>query len=173
MALKDLFKKNASGTPPLPTPQDLYSELQTVTPDSMRYLLHDLFATNTYWDLKTERSSARQTKGGNWEVSLDVQARKFTVDTLGIEADVPMDDWVQIGVFDPVDGQKGEPEMRYLEWHRIRSREQTIVVNLPHKPAYAGIYPNHLLMDLKRVDNSSEVDLQHQKLLNKIPIRGE
>ena len=163
MALKDLFKKNASGTPPLPTPLDLYHELQNVTPDSMQYLLHDLFATNTYWDLKTEQSSARQIKGGNWEVSLDVQARKFTVDTLGVQADVPMDDWVQIGIFEAGDGQKGERETRYLKWHRIRSGEQTIVVDLPHKPAYAGIDPNHLLMDLKRVDNSSEVNLQYQE----------
>ncbi|MBF8962140.1 ABC transporter permease [Pontibacter sp. FD36] len=163
MALRKLFRENASGAPPLPTPQDLYSELQHVTPDSMQYLLHDLFAANTFWDLKTEKSTARKNRAGNWEVSLDLQARKYTVDTLGVEANVPMGDWIQIGVYKPADGQKEEREMLYLKWHRIRSGKQTIVVELPHKPAYAGIDPNHLLMDQKRMDNSKEVSLQKQE----------
>ncbi|MFD2514807.1 ABC transporter permease/M1 family aminopeptidase [Pontibacter locisalis] len=163
MALQNLFKKNAFGSPPLPTPQDLYSELQRVTPDSMQYLLHDLFATNTYWDLKTEQSSARETKGGNWEVSLDVQARKYTVDTLGVETDVPMNEWIQLEIYEPVEGQEGERETLYLQKHRIHSGKQTIVVKVPRKPAYAGIDPNYLLMDLKRKDNTSEVRLvQHE-----------
>ncbi|MBC5991859.1 ABC transporter permease/M1 family aminopeptidase [Pontibacter cellulosilyticus] len=163
MALKNLFKKNAFGSPPLPTPQDLFSELQKVTPDSMHYLLHDLLATNTYWDLKTEQSSASQTKEGSWQVSLDVQARKYTVDTLGVETDVPMDDWIQIGIFDAGEGQKGEREALYLKWHRISSGKQTIKVNLPNKPAYAGIDPSNLLMDLKRGNNTSKVALQQQE----------
>ncbi|MEJ8801965.1 ABC transporter permease/M1 family aminopeptidase [Pontibacter sp. H249] len=158
-ALQKLYSKNADGFPPLPIPQDLFSELQKVTPDSIQYLLHDLFAANTFWDLKTERSSARKNKAGKWAVSLELQARKYTVDTLGVETDVPMDDWIQVGVFKPVDGQQGEKEMLYLQWHHIRSGKQTIVVELPHKPAYAGIDPNHLLMDLKRLNNSSEVSL--------------
>lgn len=160
-ALLNLFKKNASGTPPLPIPQDLYHELQNVTPDSMQYLVHDLLATNTYWDLKTEHSAARQTQKGTWEVKLDIQARKYTLDTLGIEADVPMDDWVRIGIFQQKGGEKGEPEMLYLKWHKIHSGNQTLVVDLPNKPssAYAGIDPNHLLMDLKRENNIRKIDL--------------
>jgi ABC-2 type transport system permease protein len=162
-ALRNLLRKNAFGTPPLPIPEDLYSELQHVTPDTIQYLLHDLFAANTFWDLRTERASARKTSKDNWEVSLVVQARKYTVDTLGTEADVQMDDLVQVEIFRPKDGQKGERETLYLQWHRIRSGKQTIVVDLPRKPVYAGIDTNNLLMDLKRADNSSEVDIQHQE----------
>lgn len=162
MALRNLFKKNVYGTPPLPTPLDLYSELQKVTPDSIQYLLHDLFAANTFWDLKTERASARQTGTNNWEVSLDVRARKYTVDTLGYEADVPMDDWVQVEIFEQK-GQKAKQETLYLQWHRLRSGDQTIVVDLPRKPTSSGVDLKHLLMDLKRTDNSSEVNIQHQE----------
>jgi hypothetical protein len=161
LALQNFFKKYSAVNSERPVPSDLYKEIQAVTPDSIQYLLHDLFAANTFWELKTERSLARQTGTGNWEVSLDVQARKYTVDTLGVEADVPMDDWVQIGIFEPVEGKNGEREIIYLNWHRIRSGKQTIVVNLPRKPTHAAIDPNYLLMDLKRADNSSEVNLQH------------
>ena len=69
-----------SGAPPLPTSLDLYRELQAVTPDSLRYLLHDLFEANTFWELETERATAKQTAAGAWQVTLDVQARKVVVD---------------------------------------------------------------------------------------------
>jgi hypothetical protein len=33
-------------------------------------------------------------------VSLDRRARKVVVDEIGVETNVPMNDWVEIGVFD-------------------------------------------------------------------------
>ena len=91
-ALRRLFEKYRSGAPPLPTTLDLYRELQAVTPDSYRTLLHDLFEANTFWELKTERATAEQTEAGAWQVTLDVRARKVVVDTAGIETVLPMDD---------------------------------------------------------------------------------
>ena len=92
---------------------DLYRELQAVTPDSFQYLLEDLFERNTFWDLETHRATAQQTAGGTWQVSLDVRSRKFVVDEVGHETDVPMDDWLEVGVFD-----EGE---RYLQKHGSRA----------------------------------------------------
>ena len=60
-ALRSLLKKHGSGVPPLPTSLDLYRELQAVTPDSYQYLLRDLFEKNTFWELATERATAKQT----------------------------------------------------------------------------------------------------------------
>ena len=79
-ALRRLLEKDGSGTPPLPTSLDLYRELQAVTPDSLQYLLHDLFEANTYWELETEQAAAVQTEVGTWQVTLDVRARKVVVD---------------------------------------------------------------------------------------------
>lgn len=76
----------------MPTSLDLYRELQAVTPDSLQYLLHDLFEANTFWELETERATAEQTEAGTWQVTLDVQARKLEVDSEGVETPVPMDD---------------------------------------------------------------------------------
>ena len=44
-ALRRLLAQYASGA--LLTTLDLYRELQAVTPDSLQYLLHDLFEANT------------------------------------------------------------------------------------------------------------------------------
>ena len=61
---------------------DLYRELQAVTPNSYRSLLHDLFEANTFWELETEQAAAEQTAAGTWQVTLDAQARKVVVDSL-------------------------------------------------------------------------------------------
>jgi ABC-2 type transport system permease protein len=145
-ALRRLFERHRSGRPPLPTSLDLYRELQAVTPEPFQYLLQDLFEKNTFWELKTERATAQQTEGGTWQVTLAVHARKVVVDEAGVETEVPMDDWLEVGVFD-----EGEPSVQKF---RIRSGTQTITVTVPQKPARAGIDPRHLLSDLGEEDQN-------------------
>ncbi|QHT71524.1 hypothetical protein GXP67_35115 [Rhodocytophaga rosea] len=154
-ALRHLLNKHTSGELPLPTTLDLYDELQTVTPDSLHYLLHDLFEKNTYWRLKTEQLAAIQTKSGNWQVTLKVQAHKVVVDSTGYEKEVPMNDWLEVGIFE---GGKGLNEPLYLGMHQIRSGEQTIKVTVPRKPVSGGIDPNYLMIDLKLEDNMMQLD---------------
>jgi ABC-2 type transport system permease protein len=160
-ALRRLLEKHRTAEAPLATTLDLYGELQAVTPDSLQYLLHDLFEVNTYWELETERSTAVETEGGAWQVTLDVRARKVVADSAGVEAEVPMNDWVQVGVFAPAEqgGKLSEP--LYVQMHRIRSGKQTITVRVPSKPARAGIDPHHLLIDLEMDDNSKKVEIEN------------
>jgi hypothetical protein len=159
-ALRSLLKKHGSGVPPLPTPLDLYRELQAVTPDQYQYLLQDLFERNTFWELETERATAQQTEGGTWQVTLDVRARKVVIDEAGVETEAPMDDWLEVGVVD-----EGEPS---LQKHRIHSGKQTIVVTVPQKPARAGIDPRHLLSDLGEMDKNVKA-----VKINPLPARSD
>ena len=146
-----------TANPPLPTTLDLYRELKVVTPDSLQYLLHDLFAANTFWELETSDASIKQLSAGKWEVTLDVNARKVVVDLAGRETELSMNDLVQIGVFAPaVNGAKQRKPL-YMEMHRIKPGKQTIKVNVAGKPARAGIDPNHLLIDLEMEDNIRRV----------------
>ncbi len=144
----------------MPTSLDLYRELQAVTPDSLQYLLHDLFEANTFWDLETERATAEQTDAGTWKVTLDVRARKVVVDEAGVETELPMDDWVEVGVFAPAEEGEELGKPLYLQMHRIGSGEQTITVTVPREPAHAGIDPYHLLIDWERGDNTEEVKIE-------------
>jgi aminopeptidase N len=157
LGLKNFFRKYNAVNTARPVPSDLYRELQTVTPDSLRYLLHDLFAANTFWELKTERVIASEIGSGKWKVKLDVKARKFTVDQKGNERDVPMNDWIQIGVYGQPGEKKADKNPLYMQQHRIRSGVQAIEIEVTGKPALAGIDPNSLLMDLKKYDNLTEV----------------
>ncbi len=144
-ALRSLLEAHGSGAPPRPTTLDLYRELQAVTPDSLQSLLHDLFEVNTFWELETERATAKQTQTGTWQVTLGVQARKVVVDSAGVETAVPMDEWVEIGIFAPAEGGEELGKSLYVRKHRIRSGEQTITLTVPGKPILAGIDPYHLL----------------------------
>jgi aminopeptidase N len=157
-ALRRLFDKFKSGEPPLPTSRDLYEELKSVTPDSLRSLLADLFERNTYWELATKQVSAQPTGAGKWRVTLDLNARKVTVDTAGAETEVPMDDLVEIGVYAD-GGEATRGTLLYRAKYRIKAGAQRISVVVPSKPARAGIDPRNLLIDQDPTDNLMAVDI--------------
>lgn len=152
-ALRNLLDKHRSGVLPLPTTPDLYREIARVTPDSLTYLLNDLFKTNTYWRLRTKSVAAERNRAGNWEVTLQVQAQKVIIDHTGQEREVPMNDLLEVGLYEE-DKSLGEP--LYLRMHRIRPGAQTIRVTVPRKPDRGGIDPNFLMIDIRTDDNIVE-----------------
>jgi ABC-2 type transport system permease protein len=168
-ALRRLLEKHRNSGPPYPTSLDLIRELRAVTPDSLRYLVTDLFETVTLWDVKTERAVAARTAGGQYELTLDVIARKMRADSVGHETDTPMDDLVEIGVF----GQGTVESLGvplYLQRHRIRSGKQAIRITVPGDPAgggpaRAGIDPSSKLIDRERKDNVVDVKIQNGSAL--------
>lgn len=152
-ALRRLVETHRSDGAPLATTLDLYRELQAATPDSLRYLLHDLFEVNTDWTLETKRAVAERADGGGWRVTLQVRARKLVVDSAGGETTVPMQDWVEVGVYGAA-----EAAPLYLGRHRLRSGEQTVTVTVRGTPARAGVDPRRLLMEANADDNVVGVD---------------
>ena len=138
-------RSDLPGAPPVTT-LDLYRELQAAVPDSLAPLLRDLFEVNTLWQFATERVRADSLPSGAWRVTLDVRARKFAYDTAGAETDVPMDEWVPVGVFAAAEeGQRELSAPLHLGLHRVRSGRQTITMVVSGRPALAGIDPHHLL----------------------------
>lgn len=150
-ALLNLMNKFKSGEPPYATSLDFYKELQAVTPDSMHYLLKDLFETNTFWELKTKEVHSAQLAAGRWQVTLDMLARKVRVDQAGTETEVLMDDPIEIGVYGR--GKAGFQNCFYLKRHRIRSGVNRLVLEVTGKPEEAGIDPRHLLIDTETFNN--------------------
>ncbi|WP_375437690.1 M1 family aminopeptidase [uncultured Hymenobacter sp.] len=155
-ALQQLLAKHRPSTRPFAISLDLYQELQTATPDSLQPLLHDLFQANTFWELATEAATAKQLKGGNWQVTLTLQARKLVVDSVGTETKLPMQEWVEIGVFAPAEKGKTGKQL-YQQKHLIKSGKQTIVLTVDNRPARAGVDPRNLLIDWNVADNYKAV----------------
>ncbi|WP_224994228.1 hypothetical protein [Cesiribacter sp. SM1] len=134
-----MLEKYGSGTAPLPTPLDLYRELLTATSDSLQHLLHDIFAAHTFWELETNKATARQNNAGKCEVDLDVKASKVVVDMNGLEALVPMNDWIEIREFAPAEKGLASDKPIYLQKYGIHSGAQTTVVTVLSKLVHAAI----------------------------------
>jgi len=155
-ALRTLVEKKVSS---LATTLDMYRELQAVTPDSLRPLLHDLFEVNTFWTFDTKKATAAQTDAGTWQVTLDVQAHKVVADSAGKETELPMNEWVEIGIFAPAQPGEALGKPLYVQKHRVRSGRQTITVIVPNKPARGGIDP-YSLLDWEEGDNIEPIELK-------------
>ncbi|GAB3241253.1 M1 family aminopeptidase [Hymenobacter seoulensis] len=156
-ALRQLLAHHRPGTLPRPTSLDLYRELKAATPDSLHPLLRDLFEVNTFWELTTKAASAQRLPGGQWQVTLRVQASKQAVDSAGTETKLPLQEWVEIGVFAPAAAGKQAGRTLYRQMHRLTASQQTIVVTVATRPATAGVDPRHLLIDWKTEDNYQAV----------------
>ena len=153
-ALRTLIQTKMSS---LATTMDMYRALQAVTPDSLQYLLHDLFEVNTVWTFDTKRITATPGVRGAWEVTLDVTARKTGVDSGGRETVLPMNEWVEIGLFAAAGPGEVLGKPIYVQKHRIRSGEQQVTVTVGQRPARGGIDPYNLL-DWEEGDNIEGVE---------------
>lgn len=141
----------------LTTTLDLYRELKTVTPDSLKYFLHDLFEVNTYWKFKIERVRTKPGKDGMWQTELELNAEKSVYDEKGTQRKAPMNDWVELGLF----AGKGDPNERiYLQRHRLHSGKQLLIITSNKKPTYVSIDPRLLLIYTKSHDASGQVQVK-------------
>jgi hypothetical protein len=157
-ALATLLRRQAADSAPPATTLDLYRELAAVTPDSLKPLLHDLFEVNAFWTFDTKTVAAEPAAGGGWQVTLEVEARKVVADSTGREAEVPITEPVDIGVFAAAEPGTALGRPLYVERHRITSGRQTITVSVPERPARAGIDPYGLL-DWDEGHNLESVEL--------------
>jgi ABC-type transport system involved in multi-copper enzyme maturation permease subunit len=158
-ALSSYVKKVAFQEAPFTTTKDLLAEFRAVTPDSLQYLVKDLFETITLWDLKTENATATKRADGKWVVKLDVAAKKVRADTAGAETAVPMADYVTVGVFGAAastDDLLGAP--LYVAKQKITGDRAHIEVVVDKEPVRAGVDPYHLLIDRNHKDNVKDVE---------------
>lgn len=161
-ALRELFVRHGKGQPPLATSMDLYNEIKAVTPDSLQYLVHDLFLENTFWNLEMEEAEAEKTSAGEWKVTMQIKGSKEVVDKIGVATKKHLDDWIEIGVYGLPETEGGKGELLYLKKHKLKSGEQTIVVKVPEEPGNAGVDPNQLL-DRNPYDNFGELSTNQFK----------
>jgi ABC-2 type transport system permease protein len=155
-ALRALVEKSATS---LATTLDMYRELQAVTPDSLKPLLRDLFEVNAFWKFDTKQAKAVQTETGGWQVTFEVDAHKVVADSAGRETEMPIDEWIEIGIFAPAEPGEMLGKPLYVQKHRVRTGTQTITVIVPGRPARGGIDPYNLL-DWEEGDNIEPIEVE-------------
>ena len=95
-------------------------------------------------------------------MTIDVAAHKVVADSAGKEKEVPIDEWVEIGIF--AEARPGEVlgKPLYVQRHRVRPGTQTITVMVTEKPARGGIDPYNLL-DWEEGDNIEPIEVVETK----------
>ena len=170
-ALKKYIEAVAFQQPPYTTAPDLVTYLRAATPDSLQYVIDDLFERITLYENRTDSATVKARPDGvTFDVTLHVTAKKLSADTVGRETEVPMRDWVDVGVFgDSVVGvtaalqPKTTPVLLYHAKHRIARGSQTIPLvvqgRMPVRgkstlvPTRGGVDPLHKLVDRQLRDN--------------------
>ncbi|CAN5636741.1 M1 family aminopeptidase [soil metagenome] len=153
-ALSAFLADNRFQEPPYTTSRELLGYLRAATPDSLQYVLADMFEEITLYDNRALEARATRLPDGRWSVAIDLETRKLRVDSLGHEAEIPMNDLIDIGVFAAPEPGETEGRPLYLAKHRIASGLQRIEVTVGAEPARAGIDPLHRLIDRVTRDNS-------------------
>jgi ABC-2 type transport system permease protein len=156
-ALRSVIERFAYQEPPYPTAHHLVDAFRAHTPDSLQYLIADLFETITLFDNRMEEPVYRQLEDGRYEVSFEISAAKFRADTLGAETPIPINDWIDVGVYAKPENGKKRGKPLYWQRHLItapRTPLRLIVDELPHE---AGIDPNYYLIDRIPEDNVKRV----------------
>jgi len=156
-ALRGYLQAHAFEGAPYSTARDFVGYLRAETPDSLQYVITDLIETITLWDNKASEATVTSRADGGHTVRLVVESRKVRADSLGNETEVPLADYVDVGVFGEREPGNSLGRPLYLEKHRITGARTEIEIVVDEQPRRAGIDPYNKLIDRMPGDNVREV----------------
>lgn len=156
-ALARYIKKVAFQEPPYTNSVEFVSYLRAATPDSLKYIIDDMFETITIYENRTTACSYTKTADGKYKVKLTVESTKMKSDSVGRLQDAPLNDWIDIGVFGSktVNGKKTETEL-YLQKRKINQKKMDFEIIVNEEPVSAGIDPYNKLID-RTPDNNTRL----------------
>jgi hypothetical protein len=138
--------------PPYPNAPQLVAALRAETPPEFQYVIEDLFETITLYENRATSATYVKRPDGQVDVTIVVETRKIRANEQGVEAEVPMADFVDVGALDD-DGH-----VLSLERKRITTAKATFTFTAPSVPAKAGIDPLNKLIDRLPDDNVVKVE---------------
>lgn len=155
-ALRKLIANYGNGDK-YPTSDVLTGYIKEVTPDSLKYVVDDLFSKITLFDNHVIEPTAKKVKDG-YEVSIPVSTVKYYADKSGNEKQTPIKDYIDVGVFSL--DKNGVEKLVYLKREKFTKEKTTITVKLKEKPEKAGIDPLYKLVDRNTDDNIAQVTME-------------
>jgi len=174
-ALKKYIEKVAFQEAPYTNSIEFVSYLNEATPDSLKYMIDDMFRTITLYDNRVKDFSTKKLPNGKYEVTINAQVSKYRSDekgkrsfkdasgkTLTFKAkgekyavdSYPLNDYVEVGIFrqETIKGKNKEKQL-YLKKHKITKIDNKFVIIVDEKPTEVGIDPYNKLIDANSEDN--------------------
>ncbi|MGI4865966.1 MAG: ABC transporter permease/M1 family aminopeptidase [Janthinobacterium lividum] len=161
-AIKAFLAKTRYQTRPYTNTAEFMTYLKKATPDSMQYVLHDMFETITLFENQLDEATYTKRPDGQYDVRLTLRAAKMRADSLGNETPVKLNDYVDIGIFGPDQTKKTEDydasgQPLYFKKVKLTQPKTVLTFVVPSKPSKAGIDPYHKLIDRHYMDNVKTV----------------
>jgi ABC-2 type transport system permease protein len=156
---------------PYTTSLEFVGMIEAATPDSLKYLIKDMFETITLYNNKVMDTEMEALDNGKYKVTIDYHARKYRTNEKGkrsyaddgqegyFELDSKQDtvrsialaDYIEFGVF-------GEDDKElYLQKHKLNKIFGKIEVVVDEKPVEVGIDPYNKLIDTQGDDNRKKL----------------
>ncbi len=174
-ALKKYVEKVKFQDAPYTTSIDMVNHLRAATPDSLQYVIKDMFETVTLYRNRIVDVTSTELDNGKYQVDIEFNVSKYrndekgkryygekVGDTISYKTEkmnkpilsVPLADYIDIGIFteEEVDGEKDEIEL-YLKKHKITTINNKITIIVDKKPTEVGVDPYNKLIDTQSEDN--------------------
>ncbi|WP_367913731.1 ABC transporter permease/M1 family aminopeptidase [Leadbetterella sp. DM7] len=172
--LKGYIEDVAFQEPPYTTSLEFVDHIRRGTPDSLQYLIKDMFETITLYNNKVDKVTSKELPNGKYQVDIDFKVAKYRTDKKGkrIYEDMdgktltdgagkkalkslPLADYIEVGVFGEKK-KKGNYEYDneiYLKRYKISKISNRVSVIVDEKPVEVGVDPYNKLIDTDSNDN--------------------
>jgi hypothetical protein len=133
--------------------------LKAQTPEELHYLIKDLFEDITLFGNRTTEAIATKISDDEYRVRLVIECEKFKADPKGVEEQVEMDDWLEVGAFAEPEPGKRFGQLLHRERVQLKGGQHELEFTVKGKPHKAGVDPRNLLVDRVPSDNLKTVSL--------------
>lgn len=178
-ALKTYVEKVKFQEPPYTTSIDMVNHIKAVTPDSLQYVIKDMFETITVYDNRVKSATSTELDNGKYKVDIEFEVSKYRNDEKGKQLfsevgrdsisylpegktkpilSLQLQDYIDIGIFTEkdVDGKMKEEQL-YLKKHKITAIDNKISIVVDEKPTEVGVDPYNKLIDRDSGDNRQKL----------------
>jgi ABC-2 type transport system permease protein len=158
--LSKLLKAHAFKPAPYPNTLDFLRLLREQAGPQHDALITDLFEKITILDVKASQPRSVKRPDGQFDVSFEVQAKKFYAGVKGKESEAPLNETFDIGVFDAEPGAAGFSAKSVIRFEQqmVKSGTQTVRLVVPRQPKWVGVDPYNKRIDRNTSDNLARLE---------------
>src|SRR5690606_20243110 len=150
--IRTFLNKTRFQEPPYTTSTELIEEIRRVTPDSLQYLVTDLFEKITLYENYVKDLRYEPTGNGKYKITMTIDTPKFYAGDYGKEISArQINDYIEIGIFSR--DSSGDEKELLLRKVKMDRQEKTFEFTVDEKPYSAGADPYLKLLDRRASNN--------------------